>query len=59
MTTSPTRRRLLQAAGGLTLLAAGGAVWRAHDRGVFVEPSGAPYDPPSFRRRRKSSPTTR
>lgn len=45
MTTSPTRRRLLQAAGGLTLLAAGGAVWRAHDRGVFVKPSGAPYDP--------------
>jgi len=45
MTTFLTRRRLLQAAGGITLVAAGGAVWRAHDRGVFVEPSGAPYDP--------------
>lgn len=45
MTTFLTRRRLLQAAGGITLVAAGGAVWRAHDRGVFVKPSGAPYDP--------------
>jgi hypothetical protein len=45
MTASLTRRRLFQAAGGITLLAFGGAVWRAHDRGVFVEPSGAPYDP--------------
>jgi hypothetical protein len=45
MTTSLTRRRILQGAGILTLVAAGGAVWRAHDRGVFAEPSGAPYDP--------------
>ncbi|MBX3446521.1 MAG: hypothetical protein KF765_07190 [Parvibaculaceae bacterium] len=45
MTVSPTRRRLLQGAGALTLIAVGGAVWRAHDRGVFAEPSGAPYDP--------------
>lgn len=45
MTPSPTRRRLLQGAGALTLIAAGGLVWRAHDRGVFAEPSGAPYDP--------------
>jgi hypothetical protein len=45
MTTSPTRRRLLQGAGVLTLVVAGGAVWRAHDRGVFAEPSGAAYDP--------------
>ena len=41
----PTRRRFLQAAGGITLLAVGGAIWRAHDREVFVTPSGAPYDP--------------
>lgn len=45
MTRSPTRRRFLQAAGGITLLAVGGAIWRAHDREVFVTPSGAPYDP--------------
>ncbi len=45
MTRSPTRRRFLQAAGGITLLALGGAIWRAHDREVFVTPSGAPYDP--------------
>ncbi|MBX3505186.1 MAG: hypothetical protein KF895_06865 [Parvibaculum sp.] len=45
MTVSPTRRRLLQGAGALTLIAVGGAIWRAHDRGVFAEPSGAPYDP--------------
>lgn len=45
MTRSPTRRRFLQTAGGITLLAVGGAIWRAHDREVFVTPSGAPYDP--------------
>lgn len=45
MTVSTTRRHFLQIGGGITLLAAGGAVWRAHDRGVFAEPSGAPYDP--------------
>ena len=45
MTASTTRRRFLQIGGGLALVAAGGAVWRAHDRGVFAEPSGAPYDP--------------
>jgi len=45
MTRSISRRRLLQAGGGLVLVAAGGAVWRAHDRGVFATPSGAPYDP--------------
>lgn len=45
MTASLTRRRLLQGAGVLTLVAVGGALWRAHDRDVFVEPSGAPYDP--------------
>lgn len=45
MSISPTRRRILQGAGVLTLVAAGGAIWRAHDRGVFAEPSGAPYDP--------------
>ncbi|MEP4733391.1 MAG: hypothetical protein ABJY16_12715, partial [Parvibaculum sp.] len=45
MSISPTRRHILQGAGVLTLVAAGGAIWRAHDRGVFAEPSGAPYDP--------------
>lgn len=40
-----TRRRLLQGAGAITLIAVGGAVWRAHDREVFATPSGAPYDP--------------
>lgn len=45
MTRSPTRRRFLQAAGGITLIAIGGAIWRAHDREVFATPSGAPYDP--------------
>ena len=45
MTVSTTRRRLLQGAGALTLVAVGGAIWRAHDREVFVTPSGAPYDP--------------
>ncbi|MDX5366945.1 MAG: hypothetical protein LPK88_10925 [Alphaproteobacteria bacterium] len=45
MTVSTTRRRLLQGAGALTLVAVGGAIWRAHDREVFVTPSGTHYDP--------------
>jgi hypothetical protein len=45
MTVSTTRRRLLQGAGVLTFVAVGGAIWRAHDREVFVEPSGPAYDP--------------
>lgn len=45
MTVSTTRRRLLQGAGAITLVAVGGAIWRANDREVFATPSGAPYDP--------------
>ena len=45
MTASMIRRRLLQGGGALAFVAIGGILWRAHDRGVFVEPSGAPYDP--------------
>ncbi len=45
MTASTTRRRFLQIGGGIALVAVGGLVWRAHDRGVFADPTGPAYDP--------------
>lgn len=45
MTRSTTRRRILQIGGATALVAAGGLIWRGYERGVFVEPSGAPYEP--------------
>ncbi len=45
MTGSTTRRRILQIGGGAVLVAAGGLIWRGYERGVFTEPSGAPFEP--------------
>jgi len=39
------RRVLLKAAGAVSILAAGGLVWRAHDQGVFSVGTGAAYEP--------------
>ena len=41
--TTPTRRNILKIGGGLTLVAAGGLLWRAEDRGVFNHGEGAAY----------------
>ena len=44
MTTKhPTRRNILKIGGGLTLIAAGGLLWRAEDRGVFNHGEGTAY----------------
>ncbi|MGF1454499.1 MAG: Acg family FMN-binding oxidoreductase [Alphaproteobacteria bacterium] len=43
--THTTRRRLLQGAGAVTLLAAGGVVWRGVDRGAFTTVQGPAYAP--------------
>ena len=44
MTTKhPTRRNILKIGGGITLVAAGGLLWRAEDRGVFNHGEGAAY----------------
>ena len=42
---SLTRRRLLLGAGAVTLVAAGGLVWRAVDRGAFAEATGPAFSP--------------
>src|ERR1051326_1298604 len=39
------RRSFLKGAGALTVLVAGGGVWRACDRGVFDSGTGAAYEP--------------
>ncbi|MCB9642447.1 MAG: hypothetical protein H6728_05180 [Myxococcales bacterium] len=39
------RRTFLQSAGALTILVAGGGVWRAHDQGLFSVGKGAAYAP--------------
>lgn len=39
------RRLFLQGAGVLTVLVAGGGVWRAYDRGVFSAGEGPAYEP--------------
>lgn len=40
-----TRRRFLRGAGAVTVLVAGGGVWRAADRGVFSVSGGPAYAP--------------
>lgn len=39
------RRRFLQGAGILTVVVAGGGVWRAYDQGVFSSGGGQAYEP--------------
>lgn len=39
------RRTFLKGAGGLTILVAGGGVWRAYDQGVFSIGQGPAYEP--------------
>ena len=39
------RRLLLKGSAALALVVAGGLVWRARERGVFVEPAGEPFTP--------------
>jgi len=39
------RRLLLKGSAALTLVVAGGLVWRGKERGVFAEPTGAPFSP--------------
>ena len=39
------RRSFLKGAGALTVLVAGGAVWRAYDQGVFSIGEGPAYEP--------------
>lgn len=44
MTTKhPTRRNILKIGGGITLVAAGGLLWRAEERGVFIHGDGPAY----------------
>ena len=42
-TQHPTRRNILKIGGGLTLVAAGGLLWRASERGVFDHGEGVAY----------------
>ncbi|MAB13064.1 hypothetical protein [Parvibaculum sp.] len=42
-TKHPTRRNILKIGGGITLVAAGGLLWRAEDRGVFTHGEGPAY----------------
>jgi nitroreductase len=42
---SMRRRGFLQFAGAATVVVAAGAVWRAHDRGVFASGEGPAYEP--------------
>jgi hypothetical protein len=39
------RRQFLQGASAVSVLVAGGAVWRAYDRGVFTADRGTPFEP--------------
>jgi hypothetical protein len=39
------RRLLLKGSAALAVVAAGGLMWRARERGVFVEPTGEPFSP--------------
>ena len=40
-----TRRAWLKGAGAVTILAAGGVVWRAHEQGVLSAGTGPAYEP--------------
>lgn len=50
------RRGFLKGAAGVTVLVAGGTVWRAHDKGVFSAGQGPAYEPWNTWRSENSGP---